>query len=220
MLLKGGGAEGGSASGDGMHTYVLVHGACAAVDDCGDSDVTTPIDKQLDSGTLTLHYDALAGNYNLWHDDDLLVGGFDSFNDRYDASFIQIAGGGLSFENALYDNLVWGVVSDAAACGAEGPGSSVPGDFNCDGTVDVADLGIIGANFNGSSVTYVDGDANLDGGVDVADLGVVGANWSAAQSGSLAMALHEAGLKTLVPEPATVAVMAIGLGCFGRRRRK
>ena len=51
-------------------------------------------------------------------------------------------------------------------------------------------------------------------------LGIVGANWSAAQSRSLATALHGAGLKTLAPEPATVAAMTIGLGCFARRHRK
>jgi len=85
------------------------------------------------------------------------------------------------------------------------------GDFNCDGLVDVADLGIIGANFNGSEVTYVDGDANLDGGVDVADLGVVGANWSASQSTGNASAL--------VPEPITLSLLAMSLFVVGRRRR-
>jgi len=197
--------------------YTLHHGVCTGVEQC--IDATTTIDKALTEGTMTMHYDADEGNYNLWHDNDLLVADFHSFNDRYDASFVQIAGGGISFENALYDNIIWGVVSDATACGPEGPDISVPGDFNCDGTVDVADLGIIGANFNGSNVTYVDGDANLDGGVDVADLGVVGANWTAAQGLSLSHALRSAGL-TSVPEPATVTVLAIGLVCLGRRRRK
>ena len=114
--------------------------------------------------------------------------------------------------------MVLGVVASAVACGPQGPGSSAPGDFNCDGTVDVADLGIIGANFNGGSVTYIDGDANLDGMVDVADLGVVGANWSAGQSGSLATALHGAGLGALIPEPMTATLVAVGVLGLIRRR--
>ena len=58
---------------------------------------------------------------------------------------------------------VLGVVADTGACGPAGPGANPPGDFNCDGVVDVADLGIVGANFDGADVNYVDGDANLDG---------------------------------------------------------
>ncbi len=110
--------------------------------------------------------------------------------------------------------------NDSAACGPEGSGASVPGDFNCDGTVDVADLGIIGANFNGNSVTYVDGDANLDGVVDVADLGVVGANWNVAQSGSLSSALQLAGLSAnVIPEPSVLTVLSLGLIGLIRRGR-
>ena len=169
---------------------------------------------------MTLHYDAAEGNYNLWHDSDLLVADFDSYSDRYDASFLQIAGGGIDFANSLYDIIIWGVVNDSAACGPEGPGASVPGDFNCDGTVDVADLGIIGANFNDRTVTYSDGAANLDGAVDVADLGVVGANWTAAQSGSLAQALESTGLVSLVPEPTSVALVVAGFGYLGCRRSR
>ena len=84
----------------------------------------------------------------------------------------------------------------------------------------MADLGIIGANFNGNSVTYVDGDANLDGAVDVADLGVVGANWSAAQSGSLSSALQSAGLSAnVIPEPSVLTVLSLGLIGLIRRGR-
>ena len=93
------------------------------------------------------------------------------------------------------------------------------GDFNCDGVVDVADLGIVGANFNTTQVTYVDGDANLDNVVDVADLGIVGANWSAAQAALLARSLSVAGLTGVIPEPATIGVLGVGLIWVGKRRR-
>ena len=84
------------------------------------------------------------------------------------------------------------------------------GDFNCDGVVDVADLGIIGANFNNIDVTYIDGDANLDNVIDVADLGVVGANWTASQATAIIVAL--------VPEPATLSLFAMSMLVAGCRR--
>ncbi len=89
--------------------------------------------------------------------------------------------------------------------------AAAPGDADFDGIVDVADLGIVGANFNADDMQWNTGDFNLDSMTDVADLGILGANWTAAQAaGSAAIQ---------VPEPATVAVLAIGLGCLGRRRR-
>ena len=49
----------------------------------------------------------------------------------------------------------------------------VPGDFNHDGRVDGADLGILLANFGGPG----QGDINGDGEVDGADMGLLLAAW-------------------------------------------
>jgi len=178
------------------------------------------IDRTLEEGKITVHYKASNELLDLYIDNELVVENFASVSGSNEANFIQLGGGGISFENALYDNVLMGVLADSGACGPQGPGSSVPGDFNCDGAVDVADLGIIGANFNDSTVTYSDGDANLDGAVDVADLGVVGANWTAAQSGSLAQALESTGLVSLVPEPTSVALVVAGFSYLGCRRSR
>ena len=59
--------------------------------------------------------------------------------------------------------------------------NALPGDANGDGVVDVADLGILGANFAGTEAQFTDGDFNGDRAVDVADLGILGANWGASQ---------------------------------------
>ena len=75
----------------------------------------------------------------------------------------------------------------------------------------MADLGIVGANFNGTEVSYVDGDANLDGSVDVADLGILGANWTASQV--------TGNTSALVPEPTTLSLLAMSMLMVGRRRR-
>lgn len=218
MAITGRGVGGGSIAADGTeHVYKLTHGACSAPGQCENK--TVDIDTPLNDGKITMHYKASNSKMDLYFEDDLLVPDFESMNGYYDIRFIQLGGGGISFENSLYDEIYIGVLGETNACGADGPGPNVPGDFNCDGVVDVADLGIIGANFNGNQVTYVDGDANLDAAVDVADLGVVGANWSAAQSGSVGQALQSAGLASLVPEPTTAAVLVVGLGYLGRRRR-
>ena len=179
----------------------------------------TIIPGQLTEGTVTVHYKAANQRMDFWLDDTLVLADFESGNGAYDIAFIQIGGGGGSFENLLVDEVVLGVLASGEACGPQGPGASVPGDFNCDGLVDVADLGIVGANFNTTEVTYVDGDANLDNQIDVADLGVVGANWSAAQGVSLAQALNAAGLSALIPEPTTLVVLGTGLVVIARRRR-
>ena len=86
-----------------------------------------------------------------------------------------------------------------------------PGDANFDGIVDVADLGIVGANFNADDMQWDTGDFNLDGMTDVADLGILGANWSASQTTGNGSAL--------VPEPATLSLFAMSVLVIGRRRR-
>ena len=85
---------------------------------------------------------------------------------------------------------------------------TIPGDANFDGLVDVADLGIVGANFNADDMQWNTGDFNLDGTTDVADLG---ANWTASQTTGNASAL--------VPEPTTLSFLAMSVLVVGRRRR-
>ena len=55
--------------------------------------------------------------------------------------------------------------------------------------VDIADLGILGANFNKTNAQWTQGDFNGDGVVDVADLGIIGANWGTGNAVS-ALANH------------------------------
>ncbi len=83
------------------------------------------------------------------------------------------------------------------------------GDLDSDGIVDVADLGILGANYNLTGVTFSEGDLNGDGSVDLADLGVLGANWTGGQAIGNGSAL--------VPEPATLSLLTMSLLVVGRR---
>ena len=52
-------------------------------------------------------------------------------------------------------------------------------DMNSDGRVDVADLGILGSQFNVHAGSSGPADVNKDQVVDVTDLGMLGANWTA-----------------------------------------
>ncbi len=88
-------------------------------------------------------------------------------------------------------------------------GLTIPGDVNGDGLVDVADLGVVGANFGSTQAMLEDGDFTGDGNVDVADLGVVGANWTASQT--------TGNVSDLVPEPATLSLLLMSVLMVRRR---
>ncbi len=142
MKLMGAGNEGNSFLPDGTpDRYRPHHG------DGQGGKVTTLIDVPLSEGHMTLHYKAANRKYDLWLDDTKLVADFAAFGDgdpnmdkAYDVEFIQLGGGGISFENALYDNIILGVLAE--------PDGPIPGDANTDGVVDVADLGILGVNWS------------------------------------------------------------------------
>ncbi len=84
------------------------------------------------------------------------------------------------------------------------------GDANWDGVVDVADLGILNANYGTTSgATWEQGDFNGDGAVDVADLGILNSHYG---EGSAPASIPN------VPEPTTVGFILFGLSGLVRRK--
>jgi hypothetical protein len=86
---------------------------------------------------------------------------------------------------------------------------TLPGDANGDGTVDLLDLSILGANFGQSPRTFAQGNFNepADTVVDLLDLSILGANFGATL-GAVA-----------VPEPASALLVLAGVALAATRRR-
>jgi hypothetical protein len=83
----------------------------------------------------------------------------------------------------------------------------LPGDANGDGTVDLLDLDILGANFGLSPATFAEGDFNGDNVVDLLDLDILGGNFGATAPANA------------VPEPTSLLMASLLLlGAASRRR--
>ncbi|MEO0530470.1 MAG: hypothetical protein AAF266_07795 [Planctomycetota bacterium] len=62
--------------------------------------------------------------------------------------------------------------------------SSLPGDANGDGSVDLLDLDILGSNFGTTPATFASGDFNGDNVVDLLDLDILGSNFGTSNAAS------------------------------------
>jgi autotransporter-associated beta strand protein len=98
------------------------------------------------------------------------------------------------------------------------------GDVDLNKIVNGVDFGILAANFNKGVSRWDQGDFNYDGIVNGVDFGALAANFNKGAAGADAWAAVEAfaaanGLMADVPEPASIGLMAIGIGALASRRR-
>jgi len=92
---------------------------------------------------------------------------------------------------------------------------TIKADANCDLEVDVLDLAAIANNFGKPDRTWLQGDFDYDGDVDVLDLAALANNFGKDATGA---AGGDGGAP--VPEPMTVAILALGAAALIRRRRR
>ncbi len=94
----------------------------------------------------------------------------------------------------------------------------LPGDANGDGTVSILDFAILRANFGSNMGTFETGDFNEDGLVSILDFAILRANFGTSLTPAQ-LATVDAWYASVVPEPTTAALFALGGLAMLRRRR-
>ena len=126
-------------------------------------------------------------------------------------TLIELTNGTLSgsFANINLPATITGSVSATAGVGSDViltvTAVAGPGDATGEGDVDIVDLDIVGANWGKSDMSWDEGSFDGDGAVDIVDLDILGANW---------------GSSAPIPEPATMALLAMGAVAVLRKRRR
>jgi hypothetical protein len=184
------------------------------LDDCPNDDSASP-------QCLLFHTDIGTYDYNIYSPNalgeladsqDFEIDPVDAINQEGNATY-EVGEDGvttltipilLEYNNDLADFFHEGVL-----VATHGTPTGIAGDVNGDGRVDVADLNIVGINWQMGDKTRAEGDVTGDGLVNVADLNIVGINW---QTGVAAAAS--------VPEPGTCSLLCLAMlmGLFSRRR--
>ncbi|MBN1590454.1 MAG: leucine-rich repeat domain-containing protein [Pirellulales bacterium] len=88
-------------------------------------------------------------------------------------------------------------------------GITIPGDADCNGMVDETDARTLATNWGKTSASWAMGDFDGNGNVGPADAAILAANWGYC---------YDAQEATTVPEPATLALLAIAAACLLLRR--
>ncbi|MCC6679323.1 MAG: hypothetical protein IT445_00325 [Phycisphaeraceae bacterium] len=82
-----------------------------------------------------------------------------------------------------------------------------PGDANGDGMVNLADLQILGDNWQSTNATWAEADFTGDGAVNLADLQILGDNWGYGTGADIS--LDEAFALVSIPEPAGFSLLLL-----------
>ncbi|MEO0531029.1 MAG: aspartyl protease family protein [Planctomycetota bacterium] len=128
-------------------------------------------------GTALSEYDQLIVSDSVALDGTLVVTLVDAFTPSVGDAFLLMtydSGGGDFSDLDLPVGYDWAVTVESDTLLLEVLALSLFGDLNADGSVDLLDLDILGANFGKTSAAYDEGDLNEDGTVDLLDLDLLG----------------------------------------------
>ncbi|MCC6683054.1 MAG: hypothetical protein IT445_19320 [Phycisphaeraceae bacterium] len=119
----------------------------------------------------------------------------------------------LIYNRRLTDNEITSVTSEMF-----GEYMAHPGDANGDGMVNLADLQILGDNWQSATANWGTADFTWDGLVNLADLQIIGDNWGYGTGPDLSFdeAVERVGI--VIPEPTTIALLGLTLPLLLRRR--
>jgi len=90
----------------------------------------------------------------------------------------------------------------------------LPGDASFDGIVNTTDFNLLAGNFGGSGKSWGQADFTFDGNVDTTDFNILAGNFGK----SVTFASASSALGSLVPEPSSLALLALAGGALARRR--
>ncbi len=175
-----------------------------------DSDGTTPLPSPGESGAVFLYWTGYNESSMIYPtalalspDEDILyvaMKGYSATNGGVKSYVVDVGGGtdGDFIATVVTDGINTGNMSRLMIYSVLGPG-----DANGDGSVDILDLDIVGANW-GTGTTWAQGNFDGVGVVDILDLDILGANWGGGEA---------------IPEPATMSLVALGALALIRRKR-
>jgi hypothetical protein len=165
---------------------------------------TNPIPLPVNSGWTSQLFDLTASNLSL-------VGGGQTLSDVLD-NVIEMR----ILSNQLIPSFRGDVI--AGQLGVDNVRAMrLEGDANFDGIVDTLDFNALAANFGGTNKTWNQADFNFDGKVDTLDFNFLAANFGKSVGSDNP---GSGGGGALVPEPATVSIIAIAYGCLFKRRNR
>ena len=95
------------------------------------------------------------------------------------------------------------------------------GDSNLDGKVDTSDFMTLGLNFGATGKVWATGDFNYDGVVNALDFNAIATNFGRTTLAAPGLSATPAPvLGSLVPEPGSLTLLALGAGMLMPRRRR
>ncbi|MCC6682700.1 MAG: hypothetical protein IT445_17505 [Phycisphaeraceae bacterium] len=152
-----------------------------------------------------------------WTDDDLISGLHGIIHG--DDIAVIVMSGVYGTNNYTSDRLASGATSGHGITLSLEYVEAHAGDANGDDMVNLSDLQILGDNWQSASAHWGKADFTGDSAVNLADLQILGDNWGYGTSADISFDQAVALVGIVIPEPASLSLLALTLPLVLRRRR-